>query len=112
MSIERKIKQAQERRLKRVKRKILINAVFQGKIRVTIQRSLQQFYAQAIDDTKRITVASCSTLVTKNPEKKSKVLLAFDLGKDFAKSLFNNLNKSAKKLSLLFFATVLNLLFP
>ena len=58
--------------LKRKKRvRFKVKSVNKGRPRLTIFRSAKNIYAQVIDDDKRITLASASS-IEKNIEKKSK----------------------------------------
>lgn len=65
-----------DRRVRRKKRVSLGIVGTAERPRISVSRSNRYIYAQAIDDKKRITVASCSTLVLKKnvagkPEKKT-----------------------------------------
>lgn len=84
MSLERKIKQRTKRRVLRVRKRILPSE----NPRISVFRSLNHIYAQAIDDKNQVTIASCSSLELKNlkGDKKEK---SFSVGKELAKRLLD-----------------------
>ena len=77
MSLERKLLQARGRREHRVRKKLRRS----GRPRVSVKRSLNNIYAQLIDDTQHKTIASCSTLELKDVAG-SKKERAFAVGKE------------------------------
>jgi len=83
MSILNKIKKRSLRRKLRVKKKIRLDYK-NNKIRISVFRSLKNFYAQAIDDSKKITVSSVNSNELKLVEKKTKKEISFEIGKIFA----------------------------
>jgi large subunit ribosomal protein L18 len=87
--------------LKRYKRKIRIRKFLSGnpeRPRLTVFKSLNHIYAQIIDDTKGITLASASTLSNEIKEKqiKGKKISATEVGKLIAeKAKVNGISKVA-----------------
>lgn len=61
MSIERKFQKRLQRRVFRVREKVVKNCFYSSSVRISAFRSLKHFYAQAIDDVNGVTVASCSS---------------------------------------------------
>lgn len=71
-----------ERRKRRVRKKILAK---KERPRLSVFRSNRHLYAQIIDDTKGITLVSVRDTQLDLKEKKSKLEIAFELGKLVAK---------------------------
>lgn len=80
MSLIRKIRQRRMRRAMRVKRAISTS----GRVRISVFRSLNHLYVQAIDDAKKHTLASCSSNELSSGTKTEK---AFEVGKKLAEIL-------------------------
>ena len=80
MSILRKIKERAKKRALRVRRKIAAG----DKPRVSVFRSLNNIYAQIIDDNSHATLVSCSSLDFKDV-KGDKKAIANQVGKELAK---------------------------
>lgn len=81
MSIKRKIKQGAQRRMLRVRSRLLNP----GKLpRVSVFRSLNNIYAQLIDDNKQQTILSCSSLELQNLSGDKKAV-AKAVGQELAK---------------------------
>lgn len=77
----KKINKRTQRRVFRVRKKLLSKG---QKFRVSIFRSLNQIYAQIIDDNNKTTVASCSSLILKEKtgsKKEVAKLVGLELGK-------------------------------
>ncbi len=90
MSIIRKNKQRALRKIKRVRQKFDKNIV-----RITVFRSLNHIYAQAIDDNQQKTLASCSSLELKDVSGDKKAV-AHAVGRQLAqKALKAGINKVA-----------------
>jgi large subunit ribosomal protein L18 len=66
---------------KRIRRKVSGTAQLP---RLTVFRSNKQIYAQLIDDTKGVTLASASSYNNKNAEKMAKISQAAIIGKEIA----------------------------
>lgn len=81
MSVQRKIEKQKVRRALSVRAKLRRNSILP---RVSIFRSLNQIYAQVIDDSQHKTVASASSLLMKNFEG-SKTDVAHAVGVELAK---------------------------
>ena len=81
MSIRRKIKARSKRRALRVRRKLIRKSELP---RVSVFRSLNNLYAQIIDDSAQKTLASCSTLELKDL-KGDKKAVARSIGQELAK---------------------------
>ena len=79
MSILRKIKERAKKRALRVRRKIKADVP-----RVSVFRSLNNIYAQIIDDNSHTTLVSCSSLELKDL-KGDKKAIANQVGKELAK---------------------------
>lgn len=79
MSQERKIKQRTQRRILRVRSKMKSHVP-----RVTVFRSLKQFYAQIIDDKQERTLLSGSSVGLGKSVKGDKKALAHAVGKELA----------------------------
>lgn len=84
MSIEKRIAQRTARRKKRVRAKFKATEL----PRISVFRSLNNIYAQLINDLDQTTLASCSSLeLTKNKLKDfkgDKKAIAFEVGKELA----------------------------
>ena len=86
------------RDLKRKKRvRFKVRNVNKGRPRLTVFRSAKNIYAQVIDDDKRITLASASS-IEKNIEKKSKKELSELVGNLIAERCIKKGCKSEKKI--------------
>jgi large subunit ribosomal protein L18 len=70
VSILRKIKNRTNRRESRIRKRIRLNYA-NNKLRISVFRSLNHIYAQAIDDSKNCTVASSSSMDIKEVGNKS-----------------------------------------
>jgi len=81
---QKKLQNNRMRRAQRVHYKIQMTAA--GKPRIVIFRSLNQIYAQVIDDTVGKTIASSSTLILKN-DQVDKTAAARLVGIDLAKKI-------------------------
>jgi len=81
VSVARKVKQRAVRRAMRVRTQVKKSDT----PRVSIFRSLQQIYAQVIDDKTSTTLASCSTLEVAKTGKKTE--RAFNVGKELARKI-------------------------
>lgn len=91
MSVQNKIKKQKIRRAKSVRARLCQN----GLPRVSVFRSLNQIYAQVIDDAQHATVVSFSSLQIKNFEG-SKTDVAHEVGKMLAKlSLEKGISRAA-----------------
>ena len=80
MSLKRKIAQSARRRALRVRSRLQTD----GKMRVSVFRSLKQIYAQVIDDNAHKTVVSCSSLELEGV-KGDKKAVANAVGRELAK---------------------------
>ena len=84
MSIERKIAKRTARRKQRVKAKFKANEL----PRISVFRSLNNIYAQLINDLEQVTITSCSSLELAKSKLKDfkgdKKALAFEVGKELA----------------------------
>lgn len=80
MSLERKLKERRKRRALRVRKR----AKASQPLRVSVFRSLRQFYGQIIDDSQGRTLVSCSTLELK-PAQADKKSAAHAVGLELAK---------------------------
>ena len=82
MSLNRKMHQRVARRAARVRAKIVGTEI---KPRVSVFRSLNNIYAQVIDDQKSLTMASFSSLQLEKTVVGKKSEKAFSVGKELAK---------------------------
>jgi large subunit ribosomal protein L18 len=83
MSVERKNIKRIERKQKRVRLKL--KRIASDRLRISVFRSANHIYAQAIDDVKQHTIAACSSLELKTTGSKKEV--AFAVGKALAQKV-------------------------
>jgi len=91
VSIKRKLKQRKKSRALRVRCRLKRDTTL---ARVSVFRSLNQIYAQIIDDAQHKTLVSCSSLEIKAKTKKNKTDIAKAVGAELAKKA---LEKGVKK---------------
>jgi len=77
--------------------------VADGKLRLSVFRSLKHIYAQLIDDKKGKTIVSANDLQIKNSKNKDKTKKAFEVGKLIAEKAKKELSKSKKNKIKIFF---------
>lgn len=92
MSLQRKIEQRKERRALRVRSKLKSNETLP---RVSVFRSLSHIYGQLIDDNSGVTIASHSSLISKNV-KGDKKAIAKAVGLELAKKALEKGISSAR----------------